>query len=141
MLRKSLFVAVFGLLFAMPALAQTYHDSGGTIVPAVVPLPYAYTPLCPGQHNLAPTTATALTLPTGLASNSTCVTTAVTALYATICASTAPVNYTTDGTTTPTTTVGQPLATGACVSVSGAAVLANFRAISATGTLDIEYFR
>ena len=33
------------------------------------------------------------------------------------------------------------LATGACVTLSGATVVANFKAISATGTLDVEYFR
>jgi hypothetical protein len=75
----------------------------------VSPLPYQYTPLTPGQHNVAPTTAT--------------------------------VKYTTDGTTTPTSTVGQSLPAGACVSLSGPLVIANFSAFSSTGTLDIEYFR
>jgi hypothetical protein len=73
-----------------PALPQTYHDSAGTIVPGVIPLPFSYTPLSPGQHNLAATSSTALSAPIG-------------ARYAT--------------------------------------VLANFRAISATGTLDVEYFQ
>jgi hypothetical protein len=113
---------------AGPALAQTYRDSAGTIVPGVIPLPYAYTPLGPGQHNISPTTTTALTVPIG-------------ARYATVCASTAAVKYTTDGTTAPTATLGQPLAAGACVSLSGAAVLANFRAMSAIGTIDVEYFQ
>jgi hypothetical protein len=108
--------------------AQTYIDSLGTIVPGVVPLPYSYTPLSPGQHNLAITSATKLTIPTG-------------ARYATICAGGAYVHYTTDGTTVPTSSVGQPLSSGACVSLSGPKVLANFSAISATGTLDVEYFQ
>jgi hypothetical protein len=116
------------VLCAGTAVAQTYRDSAGTIVPGVIPLPYAYIPLGPGQHNISPATATGLTVPAG-------------ARYATVCASTAPAKYTTDGTTAPTTTLGQPLAAGACVSLSGAAVLANFRAISATGTLDVEYFQ
>ena len=73
--------------------AQTYRDSSGTIVQGVFPLPYGYTPLSPGQHNLAITSSTALTIPTG-------------ARYATVCASTAAVKYTTDGTTTPTSSVG-----------------------------------
>ena len=92
--------------------------------------PYPFTPLTPGQHNLAITTATALTVPTG-------------ATYATICASGANVNYTTDGTTTPTASVGQPLLLGQCEAFSGATVLANFKAIqqSATATLNIEYFK
>jgi hypothetical protein len=91
-------------------------------------LPYPYTPLSPGQHTLAITSATALTVPAG-------------ARFANVCATTAAVRYTTDGTTTPTSTVGQPLATAACVSLSGAQMIANFRAISATGTLDVEYFQ
>jgi len=94
--------------------AQTYRDSSGTIVQGVFPLPYGYTPLPPGQHNLALTSSTALTIPTG-------------ARYATICASTA--------------SVGMPLPAGACVALSGATVLANFLAISATGTLDVEFFQ
>jgi len=120
--------AALALALVRPALAQTYHDSAGTIVAGVIPLPYSYTPLSPGQHNLAPTSSTALSVPTG-------------ARYATVCASSATVKYTTDGTTTPTGSVGQPLAAGSCVSLSGATVLANFRAISTTGTLDVEYFQ
>ncbi len=120
--------AAIALALSTPGFSQTYHDSSGTIVPGVVPLPYTYTPLVPGQHNIAPTSSMALTLPTG-------------ARYATVCASSATVKYTTDGATTPTSSVGQPLAAGSCVSLSGATVLANFRAISATGTLDVEYFQ
>ncbi len=111
-----------------PALAQTYHDSSGTIVPGTIQLPYPYTPLSPGQHTLSITSATALTVPAG-------------ARFANVCATTAAVRYTTDGTTTPTSTVGQPLAAAACVSLSGAQMIANFRALSATGTLDVEYFQ
>jgi hypothetical protein len=118
--------AVF--LCGAPALAQTYHDLNGTIVPGSVPLPYPYTPLSPGQHTLSITSATALTVPAG-------------ARFANVCATTAAVRYTTDGTTTPTATVGQPLAAAACVSLSGPLMIANFRAISATGTLDVEYFQ
>jgi hypothetical protein len=115
-------------LLPQPATAQTYRDASGSIVAGVMPLPYAFTPLAPSQHNLAPTTATALTIPSG-------------ARYATVCASTAGSKYTTDGATTPTTAIGQPLPAGSCVSLSGGAVLANFRVISASGTLDVEYFQ
>jgi hypothetical protein len=94
----------------------------------VIPLPTPYAPLSPGQHNLSVTSATALTVPTG-------------ARYATVCASGAAVKYTTDGTTTPTSSVGMPLAAGACLALSGPQTLANFRAISASGTLDVEYFQ
>ncbi len=110
------------------AVAQTYHDSAGTVAPGFFPLPYGYTPLAPGEHNVAPTSSTALVVPGG-------------ARYATVCASGASVKYTTDGMTAPSASIGQPLAAGACVSLSGATVLINFRAFSQTGTLDVEYFQ
>lgn len=93
----------------------------------VLPAPYQYTPIAGAQYNLAITSSTALTVPG-------------TATYATVCAKTAALNYTTDGATTPTSTVGTPLQALACVGISGAAVLTNFRAISATGTLTVEFF-
>ena len=102
-----------------------YPDYPFTIVTVA---PYSYTPLTPGQHNLAPTSATALTVPTG-------------ATMAAIVASTATVRYTTDGTTTPTSTIGMPLAAGAAVNITGATALANFKAFSSSGTLDVEYFK
>ncbi len=120
--------AMMALALISPGLAQTYRDTSGTIVQGVFPLPYGYTPLSPGQHNLALTSSTALTIPTG-------------ARYATVCASTATVRYTTDGTTTPTASVGMPLPAGACMALSGPTVLANFRAFSATGLLDTEFFQ
>lgn len=120
--------AVLALAIASSAAAQTYHDTAGTIVPGVVPLPFGFTPLSPGQHNLTISSATALTVPNG-------------ARYATVCARTAAANYTTDGTTAPTSSVGMALAAGSCVALSGPAVLAAFRAISATGTLDAEFFQ
>lgn len=126
---EKLFVAIVLVSAGVSAAnAQTYRDAGGTIVPGVVPLPYAYAPLPPGQHNLSPSSPTALTVPAG-------------ARYATVCASTSVAKYTTDGVTIPTTGVGQTLPAGSCVSLSGPAVLANFRVISASGTLDVEYFQ
>lgn len=123
------------LLASIPvAIGAAIGGSGALAVNAafltnpVTPLVYPYTPLTPGQHNLAPVSSTGLTIPVGAA-------------YATVCASTATVKYTTDGTTTPTSSVGQPLTAGTCVALNGAIVLANFRAISASGTLDIEYFQ
>jgi hypothetical protein len=120
--------AALPALFAYAAQAQTYYDSNGTVVQGVYALPFGYVPLPPGQHNIAPTSSTALAIPNS-------------ARYASICASGATVRYTTDGITAPTSAIGQPLAAGSCVALSGAAVLSNFRAISATGTLDVEYFR
>lgn len=89
--------------------------------------PFPYTPLPSGQYGLAVTSSTALTIPTY-------------ATYAVVCAETATVRYTTSG-TTPTSVVGIPLASGTCVGIAGPKVLSAFRAISATGTLDIEYFK
>jgi hypothetical protein len=128
MFDKPLMAALVCALLVAPASAQTYKDSGGTIMPGVIPLPFSYTPLAPGQHNLAPVSPTSLTPPVG-------------ARLATICASAAAVKYTTDGVTLPSASIGQPLSAGACVSLSGQAVIANFLAISGTGTLDVEYFR
>ena len=125
-------VAVGGVFnTALPALTNGQQtavqlDASGRQI--VVVAPYAYTPLTPGQHNLAIVTSTNLTIPTG-------------ATYATVCASTANVKYTTDGTTTPTSSIGMTLALNACVTLSGATVIANLKSISATGTLDVEYFK
>ncbi len=126
--RNSIVIPLFVSLGVSGALAQTYRDVSGTTVPGVVPLPYAYTPLPPGQHNLAPASVTALSVPAG-------------ARYATVCASTGQSRYTTDGVTTPTISVGQPLSAGSCVSLSGPAVIINFRVISQSGALDVEYFQ
>lgn len=127
MLRRALCATAALALFASAALGQTYKASNGTAVQPSVPLPYPYAPFPgAGQHNLAPTSALALTVPAG-------------ATYATVCARSAAANYTTDG-ETPTASVGQPLSAGACVALIGPAVLAAFRAFSATGTLDVEYF-
>ncbi len=125
---KYLGVVCFILAALCQANGQTYRDTGGTTVSGVVPLPYAYTPLPPGQHNLSPASSTALTIPAG-------------ARYATVCASTAAARYTTDGETTPTATIGQPLPAGSCISLSGPVVLANFRVASTSGTVDVEYFQ
>ena len=117
----------FLVLLLWPSIALAQIQPVGP--PAyVVPGPFPYTPLTPGQYNLAPVSSTALTVPAGAA-------------YATICAETATVRYTTDKTTTPTASVGVPLAAGICTSLSGATVLSNFRAFSSSGTLDIEYFK
>lgn len=123
---------MFGRLILLSAFAlcssQALAANAAFMTNPMTPLTYPYTPLTPGQHNLAPTVATKLTVPTS-------------AVYATICASTATVRYTTDGTTTPTGSVGMPISAGSCLSLAGSLVLANFNAFSSTGTLDIEYFQ
>ena len=117
-------------LTQMTQCPQNFNAVGQSSGGVVSVSPYSYTPLSPGQHNLAITASTALTVPP-------------TATYATICGSSVLIRYTTDGTTTPTASAGQPLQAGSCVALSGATVLANFRAIqsAANGTLDVEYFK
>lgn len=92
--------------------------------------PYSYTPLTPMQSGLTVATATSLTVPSG-------------ATYAVVCARGQNVNYTTDGITTPTISVGMQLLQNQCVNIVGATVIANFKAIqqSATATLDVSYFK
>jgi hypothetical protein len=120
---------VIGFLFMKDVLAQTYQDWGqNKNVTPVQTIPFPYTPLAPGQYGVTPTSATALTLPTG-------------ARVAVICASTASVRYTTDGSTTPTSSVGVQIPASTCIELTGSAVLANFKAISATGSLDVEFFK
>ena len=121
-------LAIAASIGVFTASAQTYRDAGGTVVSGVMPLPYAYTPLSPGQHNLLAPSATALAAPSG-------------ARYATVCASTGGARYTTDGSTTPSSVIGQPLAAGSCVSLSGPLVIANFLVVSPSGSLDVEYFQ
>ena len=110
------------IAFAIPAPAladglSAYYGS-----------PYPYAVAGPEQHNLTVTSATGLAVPTGTT-------------YAIVQAKTASVNYTLDGVTTPSGTVGITLAAGSAVSLSGAKLIANFQAFSATGTLDVQFFR
>ena len=128
MSRMSIVTMIALGLLCPAAKAQTYTDANGTVVAAVAPIPFPYFPVPPGQYNLAPRAATSLSVPAG-------------ARLATLCASSATVRYTTDGVTLPTSTVGMPLVAGACLTLSGPAVLATFRAISAAGILDVEYFK
>ncbi len=126
---KNLFLAGAILIACAGALdAQTYLDRQGTPVQSTASIPYDYWPVGSGQHNLAPTVATALTVPAS-------------ARFMRVCATTATVKYTTDGLTTPTASIGEPLFASSCLELSGVRVLSNFRAISATGTLDVEYFQ
>jgi hypothetical protein len=89
--------------------------------------PYVFTPKAPGQHNVVITSSTALTIPSG-------------AIFAWVQVSGGTAKYTTDGVTTPTTSVGMTLLQNSPpMLLSGATVLANFRIISSIGTLDVEY--
>ena len=90
--------------------------------------PSGYISVSPGQYILSLTPAKVLTIPTG-------------ATYAVVQAAVSSITYTTDGITTPTSTVGIILAAGASLPLSGANVLANFKAYSASGTISVEYFK
>jgi hypothetical protein len=96
----------------------------------VIPGATLLTPLSPMQVGLTVATSTALTIPAG-------------ATYAVVCVRAQNVDYTTDGTTVPTASVGMQLLVNQCLALSGATVLSNFRAIqqAATATLDVSYFR
>ena len=112
-------------------------------VPTVSTKSGPFTPLCPEQHNLAITTATGLTLPTGISSarGGSCVTQTVTPLLAVVCAKNGTVNYTLSGSDTPTTSVGSQLFSGSCISLIGINEMNKFQGIAATGgaTLDVTY--
>lgn len=130
---KSAILAAIAALTGSPALAQAYYDWSGTPVNGVVSIPYSNIPASPGQHNLPLSSPTALTIPPGGAR------------FANVCSPAGDALYTTDGTTVPTGSIGEPLALGACIALSGPQMLANFRAIASSGTpaatLDVEYFR
>ncbi len=122
------------LLFALALIAPTAAVAfpGDSTTPlAVAPYGYRLALKADGttaaQHGLSVASATSLTLPPG-------------ATYATICARGGIVTYTTDGTTTPTASVGTPLSVGACVGMTSP-LLTTFSAIGASATLDVEYFK
>jgi len=124
--------AAIALALAVPALAQTYRDSGGTVISAVVEAPFPYQPMAgTGQYGLSVNPAAGLTIPPG-------------ARYASVCAEGSTVRYTTSG-TIPTASVGTPLLASStnapCVALVGAPVLSTFLAYSASGTLDVEYYK
>lgn len=121
------FLLGLGLLLLLLLSQQAFSQIPGP--PNLVTVsPYPYVPLSPGQFAVAPTSSTALTIPT-------------LATFAVICAETATIRYTTDGTTTPTATVGTPLTAGTCVGLTGPQVLSAFRAFSSSGTFDVEYYK
>ncbi len=135
-------LSLIALLLAAPAHAQTVPAVKlcdgtqpncpliGNANPQVI-YSTPTTPASAGQFGLAITSSTALTVPTG-------------ATYAVVCARGGNADWTTDGTTTPTGTVGTQLLQNSCVGLLGATTLANFRAIQQTGsttTLDVQYWK
>lgn len=89
--------------------------------------PYQYQSAGAGQYALAVTSVQTLTVP-------------ATALIAEICVETASSRYTTTG-TTPTSTVGIPVAAGGCFQLAGRASLTAFQIIGSGATVDVEYFK
>jgi hypothetical protein len=98
-------------LIALPAAAQQNFNSAGA-----------------GQYNLAVTTGTKLTVPSGTR-------------LAQICVNTAGINYTSDGITASSSTVGIPVAQGTCFQFSGPLGQMQFSAQSGAPTLSVEYFK
>lgn len=94
---------------------------------AVVFGPYQYQSAGAGQYALAVTSVQTLTVP-------------ATALIAEICVETASSRYTTTG-TTPTSTIGIPVAAGGCFQLAGRASLTAFQIIGSGATVDVEYFK
>ena len=133
-----LLLGIIGASAQAPPTVKLCYGMNCTLVTPATPLPItpsgvsstAYTPLTPMQNALAIMSSTALTVPTG-------------STYAVVCAEGANVKYSTDGTTTPTASVGMLLLQNSCVALAGSTTISNFRAIqaSATATLDVSYFK
>ena len=119
---------------AVPCISNDGTPGNCTFATGASPMPVPSvptTPASPGQFGLAITSSTALTVPS-------------LSTYAVICARGGNANWTIDGTTTPTGTVGTQLLQNQCVGLLGATTLSNFRAIQQTGntaTLDVEYWK
>ena len=98
-------------LLASPAWAQVYQ----------------YKPVSGAQYALAITSVQTLTVPNA-------------ARIAEICVDTAVARYTTSG-TTPSASVGIPVASGTCFQIAGRDALLAFQIIGAGATATIEYFQ
>lgn len=88
-------------------------------------------PVSPMQTGLTTVTATALTVPPSTN-------------YAIVCARGGAANFTTDGTTAPTSTTGMALLQNTCTTMTGNRTIVQFSAIQqggSTTTLDVSYFR
>jgi hypothetical protein len=111
----------------------TVKDPTGTTIGEVAIVQYPFTPLAPRQGNISCASATGLTPPAG-------------AIYAIVQAKVANINYTLDGQTAPTagaigTSTGMTLYAGSALTLSGAAMIAAFKAIAQTAgaVFDAEY--
>lgn len=120
-------LAMAAMLLAPPAAFAGIVEPVGS--DAITPQgPYPTPMIGTAQHNLAITSSTGLNVPQG-------------AVYATVQAATANVKYSTDLNVTPTSSVGMTLGAGNSLGVPGQTLMKSIRFISATGTLDVEYFK
>jgi hypothetical protein len=130
-----MFGGMLGLLGAMLLGFLPVHGQPFSF-PATPSIVNTGMPVAPMQSQLAVTTSTVvgLTIPAG-------------ATTATVCirsGAMGAINFSVDGSTTPTTGAtgaGRQLAIGQCVNYQGAAFLRNFKAIgtAATTAIDVEY--
>lgn len=113
---SNLLIAFFSLLLlATSALAGQVTITGGYISAGA------------GQYALAISGVVLLTVPKG-------------SEIAEICVETAGVRYTDDG-TTPTSTVGIPVASGSCFQYGGPLNKIQFIAQSGSPTIDVSYYK
>jgi hypothetical protein len=122
-------------LFALPARAQTHHDSCATppctIIPGMAPV-YLYKSAGASQFISAATltSTTSLTVPSGTT-------------IAQICVETAGVRYRDDG-VAPTASVGIPVvatsSTPACFQYAGPLSAIQFIALSGSPTMNVSYY-
>jgi hypothetical protein len=96
-------------------------------LPAWAQAVYQYKPTGTPQYGLAVTSVQTLTVPTQ-------------ARIAEICVDTAAIRYTTSG-TTPSSTVGMAVASGACFQIAGRDALIALQVIGSGATVDVEYFQ
>lgn len=111
---------------SVPHVAQPFSENGE---PLEAGTPYHMLPAGAGVHGQALTSVFSFTLPAGTH-------------FATIQASVATVKYTTDGVTTPSSTVGMLLPVGGAPLILAGRALKNFQAIqvSSGALLDAEFF-
>lgn len=88
---------------------------------------YQYKPVGTPQYALAITSVQTLTVPTA-------------ARIAEICVDTATARYTTSG-TTPTASVGIPVASGTCFQIAGRDALLAFQIVGSGAAVTVEYFQ
>jgi len=135
MLCKPLLAALFGALLIAPSEAQTYRDSGGTVISAVIAKPAIVTPL--GYCQLSVTSAALTsTCSGGIPPSST---------YALICNEGSAARWRDDG-IAPTASVGVPLATGSASAPICSTFFTTFSTLqwiaqSGTTLLDISFYR